>query len=123
MKSGKQKRQEIRQKRLERARKLQHIDYTQAGNRPGGSVLADPGQLTHNNPFDPLPAYYMDRPFRCRDCGSEELWTAKQQKWWYEIAKGNIYSTAIRCRRCRKKESERKAVARQVHLEGLAKKN
>ena len=61
-----------------------------------------------------VPAYvragrYTDRPFRCRDCGVEELWTARQQKWWYEVAKGYVYSTATRCRACRRRERERRA--------------
>jgi Probable zinc-ribbon domain len=47
--------------------------------------------------------HYSDRPFRCRDCGKDEVWTARQQKWWYEVAKGYVYSTAVRCRACRRK--------------------
>jgi len=70
-----------------------------------------------------LPKYYFDKPFTCVDCNSGEVWTAKQQKWWYEIAKGNINSTAIRCRPCRKTKQAIKAEARRVHLEGLARKN
>nr|WP_249383965.1 zinc-ribbon domain-containing protein [Chitinivorax sp. B] len=45
--------------------------------------------------------YYEDKPFRCVDCKSEQIWTAKQQKWWYETAQGAVYTTAIRCRACR----------------------
>jgi len=30
------------------------------------------------------------------------VWTAEQQKWWYEVAKGPIFSVAVRCRECRK---------------------
>jgi Probable zinc-ribbon domain len=66
--------------------------------------------------------YYTDIPFRCVDCGKEEIWTGTQQKWWYEIAKGFVYSTAIRCRACRRKERDRRANARRVHLEGKARK-
>ena len=32
--------------------------------------------------------YYVDRPFRCRDCGKGEVWTGTQQKWWYEVRRG-----------------------------------
>lgn len=66
--------------------------------------------------------YYVDAPFRCKDCGKEEVWTATQQKWWYEIAKGYVYSTATRCRSCRRKEQARRKEARRVHLEGLSRK-
>lgn len=55
-------------------------------------------QLQHNNTYDLLPNFYVDKPFIYRDCGSWQLWTASQQKWWYEVAKGNINSTAVRCR-------------------------
>jgi hypothetical protein len=66
--------------------------------------------------------YYLDMPFRCATCGSEEVWTATQQKWWYEVAKGFVYSTAKLCRPCRRKEQARRAEARRVHLEGLARR-
>ena len=46
--------------------------------------------------------HYEDIPFQCKSCGKEEVWTATQQKWWYEVAKGFIYSTAVRCRACRR---------------------
>ena len=55
-----------------------------------------------NNSWSP-PLFYVDRHFRYVDCGNEEVWTAKQQQWWYEVAKGSIYSTANRCQECRSK--------------------
>lgn len=30
--------------------------------------------------------YYIDKRFTCAKCGTEEVWTAAQQKWWYEVA-------------------------------------
>lgn len=66
--------------------------------------------------------YYVDQPFQCLDCGAQEIWTARQQKWWYEIARGGAWTIANRCRTCRRRERERKVTARKVHLEGLAKK-
>jgi len=32
--------------------------------------------------------YYLDQEFVCKDCGKHEVWTATQQKWWYEVAGG-----------------------------------
>jgi hypothetical protein len=58
--------------------------------------------------------YYVDEPFKCRDCGKEQVWTATQQKWWYEVAKGFAYSSAVRCRACRRKEQARKMAARRT---------
>src|SRR4051812_35983077 len=63
-------------------------------------ILADLSQQAPNNSYSP-PEFYEDRPFICVDCGKEEVWTAAQQKWWYEVAKGPIYSRAVRCRACR----------------------
>ncbi|MCA9162262.1 MAG: zinc-ribbon domain containing protein [Planctomycetales bacterium] len=34
-----------------------------------------------------------------------QVWSAQQQKWYYEVAKGSLYATAIRCRECRQKRS------------------
>jgi len=58
-------------------------------------------QQVPNNSYSPPPTVYLDREFTCIDCGRREVWTAEQQKWWYEVAKGTLYSTAIRCRDCR----------------------
>jgi hypothetical protein len=65
--------------------------------------------------------YYVDRPFHCIDCGKGEVWTGTQQKWWYEIAKGFAYTTAVRCRLCRRKKREQSEKSRRIHLEGLRK--
>jgi hypothetical protein len=123
MKSNKQRRKEIKQRRLQRAEKLAAIDRLAVPvHLLSGMVAADHSALVHNNTYGLLPSFYVDKPFVCRDCGSHEVWTAKQQKWWYEIAKGNIDSTAVRCRPCRKKSQAQKTEARTTHLEGIARK-
>lgn len=66
--------------------------------------------------------YYQDASFTCSGCGVSQVWTASQQKWWYEVAKGDVYSIARLCRPCRRREQARRAEARRVHLEGLARK-
>ncbi len=66
--------------------------------------------------------YYTDQPFECIDCGKAEVWTPAQQKWWYEVAKGDVFTIARRCRACRRRERERRAEARRLHLEGIARK-
>ena len=120
MKSNKQRRLEIKAKRLKRAKKLQNLDTRQKTNElPSGSVLADHKELIHNSTYGLLPVYYIDVPFICSDCGTEEIWTAKQQKWWYEIAKGHIDSCAIRCYSCRKKIRDEKALQKR-HMEEMA---
>jgi len=127
MKSGKQKRVEIRAKRKQKATKRQAvIKETDRRLRP---VLGPPVNellLAPNNSYGApdfvYRGYYVDRPFRCVDCDKEEVWTGTQQKWWYEVAKGFAYSTAIRCRLCRREERQRRDEARRVHLAGLERK-
>lgn len=124
MKSGKQRRAEIKQRRRNKAQSNIELDRFDISCKPAEALMADPKALLHNQraAYTSMPLFYLDMPFTCKDCGSRELWTAKQQKWWYEIAKGSIDSIAVRCRPCRKKEQARKAAARKVHLEGVAKK-
>ena len=122
MKSNKQRRLEIREKRRKRAEKLEIDTRSNPPKFPDNAVMADWNELSHNNTYGPLPVFYMDKPFACVDCGSKELWTAKQQKWWYEVAKGNINTTAIRCLPCRKRiEADKEAQKR--HMEKLASKD
>lgn len=123
MKSNKQRRKEIKQRRLQRAEKLTAIDQSKMPiHMVAGIVVADQSALDHNNTYGALPLFYIDRPFICRDCGSPEVWTGKQQKWWYEITKGHIDSTAVHCRPCRKKLQTIKVETRANHLEGIAKR-
>lgn len=67
--------------------------------------------------------YYEDMPFVCKDCGVIQVWRNTQQKWWYEVMKGDIWTIAVRCRPCRTQERDRKATARQIHLAGLKAKD
>ena len=69
---------------------------------PPGAVLADVGKLSHINTYGDLPRWYKDYVFTCIDCGARETWTAEQQKWYYEEAKGHISAVAVRCGSCRK---------------------
>jgi hypothetical protein len=127
MKSGKQRRREIiaRRKKLavKRSAMVKAFEFKAT---PYTFVPVNEELLAPNNSYGAPEfvrrGYYIDIPFRCVDCGKEEIWTGTQQKWWYEVAKGFVYSTAIRCRACRRKERERRAEARQVHLEGMARK-
>ncbi|WP_425397407.1 zinc-ribbon domain containing protein [Aeoliella sp.] len=70
---------------------------------PPGAVFANPRQQVPNNSYCPAPTYYEDIEFKCIDCGKREVWLAKDQKWYYEVAKGPLYATAVRCQECRYK--------------------
>lgn len=93
---------------------------------PNGQATVNPLRLAPNNSYSEPEflkrGYYQDQPFTCRDCAKEEVWTASQQKWWYEIAHGDVFTQATRCRTCRRRERERRNAARRIHLDGLAAK-
>ena len=78
--------------------------------RHPSAVPADTSKLAHINTYGNLPEYYIDKPFQCRDCGTEEIWRAADQKWYFEEAKGHIDALAVRCHACRqaRKPSGRK---------------
>lgn len=130
MQSGKQRRQDIKAKRLakqtvaseravaSRAAAQAQLDAAAGGERVDTTALAPDG--SYDVPDFVTRGYYVDCPFVCQDCGKAEVWTATQQQWWYEVAKGGVWTTARRCRPCRRLERERRAAARCVHLEGLA---
>src|ERR671918_1988482 len=127
MKSGKQRRGEIlaRRKKLAVKRKAM-AKAVELRHAPYRFVAVNPEQLAPNNSYGAPDfvrrGYYVDIPFRCVDCAKEEIWTGTQQKWWYEIAKGFVYSTARRCRACRRKERDRRAEARRGHFGGVDRK-
>ena len=52
-----------------------------------------------HNSYSPL-FWYEDKEYTCADCGQAQVWTAKEQHWWYEVAKALIYTQATRCRSC-----------------------
>ena len=91
-----------------------------------GHLLVNPGNLRRNNSYGTPEfmerGYYVDVHFHCKSCGAAQVWTEAQQKWWYESAKGDVWTTAVLCRPCRKREQARRAAAREVHLAGIAAK-
>ncbi len=133
MKSGRQRRVEImlrrQEKRLANSVKNKYLKGVSAVNQydmPHGSVSVNPANLSSNNSYG-IPefvkrGFYVDMPFTCKHCGAPQIWTAQQQHWWYELAKGDVWTIAVLCRPCRIKERERKALARKIHLEGLLRK-
>jgi hypothetical protein len=127
VKSGKQRKKELQVARRRRAQKQKALQAgARRGEVMGGQAPCNPDRLAPYNSYG-TPAfvqrgYYQDLMFQCIDCGVEEVWRATQQKWWYEVAKGYVDTTANRCRPCRRKERQRKDEARRVHVEGLARK-
>lgn len=126
MKSNKQRRLEIKARRLHRITRQARVGNARPVDRPAGTVGVTPARLPPTNSYG-VPdfvqrGYYQDQPFRCKDCGVEQVWTAAQQQWWYEVAQGDVWTKAVRCRACRQQERIRKTEARRIHLAGLAAK-
>lgn len=78
------------------------IRQQQLWEQQPGRIRADPSRQRPSGMYSPLRQFYEDKSFTCRDCGKEEIWTAEQQQWWYEVAQGPVESKAIRCSSCRK---------------------
>ena len=113
MKSNRQKRLEIKSKRVEKAY-LESCKESTTGKliRVGTSLLGPTGTF----PEFASCGIYSDYKFSCKDCGVSEIWTASQQKWWYEVANGNLYTRAARCNSCRKKHKLHAEESRQRQL-------
>src|SRR5689334_10454203 len=91
-----------RQRRVPRYKREDPQEAKPDAEYPGNTVPADLRQQVPNNSLSAKPLFYRDIEFDCVDCGRHEVWTATQQKWWYEVAKGSLYSTVQkRCRACR----------------------
>ena len=112
MSSNKQKKAELR-RRQQRRTELERLDELREARSEGrlinneiivprGAVIADTTRQRSCSAIWTPKLWYEDMPFVCRDCGRKEVWTAEQQKWWYEHCQGNLESIAIRCGSCRK---------------------
>ena len=134
MRSGRQRSAELKQRRLsKRGKDKAAVELSRAKKEAAeraaqlkGQVVVNEAALGRNVSYG-LPdfvkrGYYVDQPFRCRDCGKLEVWTPTQQKWWYETAKGDMWTTAVRCRPCRRRERDRVAEARRIQIEGMTRK-
>jgi hypothetical protein len=124
MTSKKSKTARLEQSQLLKAKEHIGIDTTDPNvSPPPGAMLADQQELSHNNTYGRLPRFYVDRLIVCQQCGTEEVWPAARQKWWYEVAKGHINSNAVLCLACRDTKKQRKEEAHLVHMVGLKKKH
>jgi hypothetical protein len=84
----------------------------------GARIIQSPDQV----PADAIPAsldviarwrsscstfsrnpFYRDIHFKCEDCGKNSMWTAQEQRHWYEVLRGSPYSEARRCLQCRRR--------------------
>jgi Probable zinc-ribbon domain len=94
------RRQEMREKKnARRRRRLEAQDRMVEGVEiPDGAIAADvskqaPASFSRRY-------YYKDHEFECADCGKEEVWTAEDQQWYFEVIKAHPASTATSHHRC-----------------------
>ena len=88
------------EKEVREAERVLSLGPVQQRHHPS-AVAADHSELSHINTYGNLPDVYLDRPFVCRKCGKTEIWKARDQKWYYEEAKGHIDARAVECHDCR----------------------
>ncbi len=88
-------------------------------NKHKTRLPVDLSRINMGNSYDSPPEFYSDRDYVCVDCGNQEIWSAEQQKWWYETVQALIYTAEIRCRDCRAKK---RAWLHQEHLKSGHKK-
>jgi hypothetical protein len=103
----------LKAERLQARRLAGRVTVNTANLRPTNSYGA-PDFVTRG--------YYVDFPFTCKDCGKAEVWSPTQQRWWYEVAKGDVWTVATRCRPCRRRERERRTAVRGLAEAGMEKK-
>lgn len=62
-----------------------------------------------------VPMYfYVDKPTQCLQCGRHFVFTAKEQKFWYEQLRFYGTSTAIRCPACRRQRRSEANLRQQI---------
>jgi tetratricopeptide (TPR) repeat protein len=89
---------------------------------PRGAVRGDI-RRQHFCPMCHVPRYfYVDQEKRCVECGRQFVFSAREQKHWYEELRFHFDSIAIRCLGCRRRQRTRTAlhaaVARAKSLAG-----
>ena len=77
---------------------------------PLGVLMANVTKQRSASVMPDFRLWYRDTEFTCKLCGTKEIWTALQQQWWYEVAGGEIESTAVNCSACRRAKKARAAL-------------
>ena len=102
----KQKREKKRLTKLAKAGRL-----IQGVEIPEGVLAADLSQQATRGGYSGIRYFYKDVEFICKGCGKKDVWTAEQQKRYYEDQKGNIYNEATWCHDCHTKRMKKKQEA------------
>ena len=107
--SNKRKKEQLREKRDRKIarERMQAFLEGRLGLETGLHRGALAANVNRQNATCIVKPFYRDIEFTCVDCGTREVWTAAQQKWWYEEVGGLIESKAVRCKPCRAKADTR----------------
>lgn len=81
---------------------------------PEGAVRGDVRKQSLCPICDVPKYFYVDQGKRCVQCGEDFIFSAKEQKHWFETLQFYIYSQAIRCVKCRKLARSEKALQQQL---------
>jgi hypothetical protein len=74
---------------------------------PDNALAANPDAQNHYGGYS-AKFYYQDIHYTCAGCRKPEVWTAQQQKHYFEAQKGNIYNEAKWCYKCHSKRMKDK---------------
>lgn len=80
---------------------------------PRGAVAGDVEKQVFCEYYVPK-YFYVDETRRCFQCGNEFIFSAREQKYWYETRKFNFHSVPIRCASCRRQRRSEHALREQV---------
>jgi len=87
---------------------------------PAGALLIDHSRLSEKTlkvmSLSPLALkkYYQDQAFNCPGCNQSCLFTAAEQKIWYEKFKKFIYVRKVRCDKCQVELNELKEFVKTI---------
>ncbi|HEV2845685.1 MAG TPA: zinc-ribbon domain-containing protein [Thermoanaerobaculia bacterium] len=91
---------------------VRYLDYDRDYSPPipQGAVRGDVAKQ-HFCPICHVPRYfYVDQERPCVECGRDFVFSAREQKYWYEDLRFHFDSVAIRCPECRRKQRTRKTL-------------
>ena len=84
---------------------------------PLGAVRGDVRKQNREQFFSHAPHYfYVDVERVCVQCDGDFVFSAKEQKYWYETLRFHFDSIAIRCPRCRGRRRTEKALRQQMSI-------
>lgn len=81
---------------------------------PRHAVEGDVARQIYCVAHDVPKYFYVDEQKTCVQCRQSFVFSAEEQKFWYESLQFNFNSTAIRCRNCRRQKQSERALREQI---------